>query len=111
MGMIVKLLDNSQQVLYALQGAQYKALDTVGYAAESNVKLLVPVDTGRLKGSIGHYVDDKSVIIGTNVEYGEYVETNDNARHPNGGQAHFLRDGITKHQSEYKEMFKQALTR
>lgn len=110
MGIVAKLIDHSQEVLYALEGAQYRALDAVGFAAESNVKILTPVDTGRLKGSIGHYVDDDAVVIGTNVEYGKYVEFNDKAFHDDG-QAHYLRDGINKHIKEYKAIFESELKR
>lgn len=110
MGMTASFKDNSDMIMSALYGAKYVALDTVGFAAESNVKILTPVKTSRLKGSIGHYVDDNAVVIGTNVEYGKYVEFNDRARHSNG-QAHFLRDGIANHVSEYQQILKQALTR
>lgn len=50
----------------------------VGLAAERYAKLLCPVDTGRLRNSITNIVDDDETVIrvyvGTNVEYGKYVE-------------------------------------
>lgn len=112
MGIAVELHDNSGQVIYALGSQKFVALDAVGYAAESEVKLLVPVDTGRLKKSITHVVDDNAVIIGTNVEYAKYVEFNDKADHTeHGGQAHFLRDGLSKNITKFQQIFKQYLTR
>lgn len=110
MPLVVNLNDNSEIVLNSLKSQQYVALDAVGYAAETNVKLLTPVDTGRLKTSFTHVVDDEAVIVGTNVEYGKYVEGNDKARHVTG-QAHFLRDGITKNIETYKQIIKSYLTR
>lgn len=46
-----------------------RALESVGITAEAYAKLNCPVDTGRLRSSITHVVDDKAVYIGTNVEY------------------------------------------
>lgn len=68
-----------------------------GKIAEGETKKLCPVDTGRLRNSITYDVaeDGKSVRVGTNVEYAKYVEFDDRKRHV-VGQAHFLRDGITK---------------
>lgn len=51
-------------------------LDVVGKFVEDSAKLLVPVDTGNLRGSLSHKVieSEMSVIIGTPVEYGPYIE-------------------------------------
>lgn len=111
MALTLDLTDNSQQVISALGSQKSLALEDVGFTAEGRVKELTPVDTSRLVSSIGHLVDDNSVTIGTNVEYAKYVEFDDKARHKKPWQAHFLRDGITKHINEYKEIIKQYLTR
>lgn len=51
-------------------------LETVGAFVTSAAQENCPVDTGNLKGSINYKVDKEnlSVRIGTNVEYGPYVE-------------------------------------
>ena len=51
-------------------------LDTAGKFVEDSAKLLVAVDTGNLRSSIHHVVNDQelSVRIGTPVEYGPYIE-------------------------------------
>ena len=41
---------------------------------ENDAKLGCPVDTGVLKSSITHVVEDEVGMVGTNVEYAPYVE-------------------------------------
>lgn len=74
--MEVNFTDNSEQVLSEFGAAVLRALERCGSQAEGYAKDLVPVDTGRLRNSISHKVDDaeKVVYIGTNVEYAPYVE-------------------------------------
>lgn len=48
-----------------------------------------------------------TIYIGTNVEYGEEVETL-NRKHTTG-RAHFLRDAATTHNDEYNDLMKAAL--
>lgn len=69
--MEVNFTDNSEQVLSEFGAAVLRALERCGSQAEGYAKDLVPVDTGRLRNSISHKVDDaeKVVYIGTNVEY------------------------------------------
>lgn len=51
-----------------------RALEAIGLYVEGEAKLNAPVDTGNLRGSIDHKVNDDHVIVGTNVEYAVYVE-------------------------------------
>lgn len=51
-----------------------KVLMAIGGMGESYAKQLCPVDTGNLRNSITHVVEDDTVIIGTNVTYAPYVE-------------------------------------
>lgn len=71
-----KFTDNSQKVLEEFHAACLRALEKCGLVAEGYAKKLTPVDTGNLRNSITHKVDDKepSVHIGTNTEYAAYVE-------------------------------------
>ena len=69
--MEVNFTDNSEQVLAEFSASLLRALERCGSQAEGYAKDLTPVDTGRLRNSISHKVDDaeKVVYIGTNVEY------------------------------------------
>ena len=74
--MNVQFTDNSKEVLDAMQQAAVRALEKCGLTAEGYAKKLCPVDTGNLRNSITHMVDEQepAAIIGTNSEYGAYVE-------------------------------------
>lgn len=109
-GMTFKFTDNSQAVLSALDGQRYLALDQVGKAILVHVDEYVPKDTGRLANSMSHFVDDDAVVVGTNVEYGKYVEFRE-ATHAKPTRAHFLRDSITEYMDEYRMVLESVLTR
>lgn len=68
--------DYSAEVLNAMNDAVVRALERCGSQAEGYAKGLAPVDTGRLRNSITHLVEDgePAVYIGTNMEYATYVE-------------------------------------
>ena len=74
--MNITIHDNSKEVLAAMQEAAVRALEKCGLTAEGYAKRLCAVDTGNLRNSITHSVDDAepAAYIGTNVEYGVYVE-------------------------------------
>lgn len=68
--------DNIDLVVDGINDAVLRALEQIGMAAEGYAKDLCPVDTGRLRNSITHTVDEDkgAAYIGTNVEYAPYVE-------------------------------------
>ena len=68
--------DYSAEVLNEFHDAVLRALERCGSQAEGYAKDLAPVDTGNLRNSISHKVDDgeAAVYIGTNVFYAPYVE-------------------------------------
>ena len=66
--------DRTEEVKRELSQKIANALEDIGKVAESNAKLVVPVNEGILKNSISHEVDSLTVYIGTNVEYARYVE-------------------------------------
>lgn len=74
--MNVQFTDNSDEVLSAMREAASRALEKCGLVAEGYAKRLCPVDTGNLRNSISHKVaeDEPAAYIGTNSEYGPYVE-------------------------------------
>ena len=74
--MEIDVVDNSALVQEAFRAACLRALERCGMEAEGYAKDLVPVDTGRLRNSISHKVDDgePAVYIGSNTSYAPYVE-------------------------------------
>ena len=104
--MSVRVNNHSDEVRDALDAAVERALEAIGLQAEGNVKLLTPVDTGRLRNSITHaQIDERTEAVGTNVEYAAYVElgTSRSRAQP------YLRPGIENHVDEYKEIAKEYL--
>lgn len=65
-----------KEVVKAISDAEETALEAIGLFVEGEAKLRTPVDTGNLRSSLDHKVDEsqKAVHIGTNVEYASYVE-------------------------------------
>ena len=68
--------DYSDDVLNEFHDAVLRALERCGEQAEGYAKDLAPVDTGNLRNSISHAVDEDepAAYIGSNVEYAAYVE-------------------------------------
>lgn len=129
--MNVEFRDNSKEVLAALRDAATRALEKCGIAAEGFAKKAVPVDTGNLRNSISHKVDEKEkvVYIGTNSEYGAYVELGTGKyykggrqdpwvyqdeegrwHHTNGQRAQpYLKPAVADHKQTYKNIIKDEL--
>ncbi len=97
--------DNTKEVLSALDKAVERGLEAIGLTAEGYAKKETPVDTGRLRNSISHAVEDKSAYIGTNVEYAPYVELG--ARGRQG--VHMLQRSATEHTDEYKKLMEESM--
>lgn len=99
--------DNTEEAIDAIGSAIAAALEEVGLVAEGYAKRLCPVDTGRLRNSITHVTrpDDNAVYIGTNVEYGQYVEygTLRQKAQP------FLRPAATGHGDTYRAIVEDRL--
>lgn len=68
--------DYSAEVLNEFHDAVLRALERCGEQAEGYAKDLAPVDTGNLRNSISHTVDEDepAVYIGSNTSYAPYVE-------------------------------------
>lgn len=73
--MSVTIQDHSSEVSAEIKEALLRGLEKCGLVAEGYAKKLCPVDTGNLRNSITHVVDEggDAVYIGTNSEYGAYV--------------------------------------
>lgn len=100
----VYIKDYSQDVKVAYEQARKRSLEIIGLTAEKYAKEITPVDTGRLRNSITHAVEDKAVYIGTNVEYAPHVEygTVKQKAQP------FLRPAATEHSQTYKQIIIDA---
>lgn len=84
--MNIKITDNSGLAREALEAACLRALEKCGLTADGYAKLLCPVDTGNLRNSITHQVQptELACYIGTNSEYGAYVELGTGKYYPGG---------------------------
>ena len=99
--------DNTDEVLSALEKAKKRGLEAIGLTAEGHAKKITPVDTGRLqlRNSISHATDDEAAYIGTNVEYGPYVELGS----PTIKAHHMLQKAATEHADEYKQLMEDSM--
>lgn len=99
--------DNSKQIAEAINASIARALEKIGLTAEGYAKKLCPVDTGRLRNSITHQIDtsEDAVYIGTNVEYGPYVELG--TKYSKAQE--FLRPAAQDHGSEYRKILESEL--
>ena len=84
----MKFVDNSEAVKRELERAAIRGLTKAAMLVESQAVLLVPVNTGGLRSSIGYQVNESELVayIGTNCEYAIYVEfgTGEFAENGNG---------------------------
>lgn len=74
---MVKYQSNRRQVKQRMDNAKENMLTAVGMAGRDYIKLLTPVDTGALRGSINYKTTDNAVHIGstlTSEDYPVYVE-------------------------------------
>lgn len=106
-GLVEIRQDNREAIADAIDRALVAALEEVGLVAEGYAKRACPVDTGRLRNSITHIVDEgtRHVVIGTNVEYAPYVELG--TRHQKAQP--YLKTAAEDHASTYKGIFRKHL--
>ena len=97
--------DNTDEVLSALERAKQRGLEAIGLTAEGHAKKITPVDTGRLRNSMAHAVDDDAAYIGTNTSYAIFVETG--ARGRSG--VHMLQRAASEHTEEYKRLMEDSM--
>lgn len=104
----VEVISHTKEIIDLKNEAVARALEAIGIQAEGDVASLAPVDTGRLRDSITHEVDEseEAVYVGTNVEYAAYQEygTSRMKAHP------FLKPGIMNNLETYKSIAKQFLS-
>lgn len=100
------ITDNSGVFKAAKGEAIARAMESVGLFLEGEAADELEndprrVDTGRLKGSIGHDSDETRVVVGTNLgnEYGIYVHEGTRRMAPN----RFLRNAFERNLDQVKE--------
>ena len=105
--MSVTIQDHSSEVSAEIKAALLRGLETCGLVAEGYAKKLAPVDTGNLRNSITHTVDEEepAAYIGTDVEYAPYVCL---------GTIHmkaqpFLKPAVNDHKDEYRKIIENEL--
>lgn len=110
--------DNTRIVVRSIGDGILRALERIGEAAEGYAVDLCPVGTpestgipgyigGTLRNSITHLVDkeEKAAYIGTNVEYGVYVEMGTKKMEARP----FLRPAATDHKGTYKNILEDEM--
>ena len=101
--------DNTEQMLKACREQRARALEMIGLYAEGKAKDKCPIDTGRLRNSITHICDSRATVntasVGTNVEYGKYVELGTVKM----GARPFIKPSIADHLDTYQSMIEQCL--
>ena len=109
-GIQITLTDNSDEVLKALENAIDRALDAIGETAVGYAQDVITeagrVDTGTMRGSVDADHDEKTVVIGTNLEYAPYHELGTSTGIK---PIHFLKRAATEHTEEYKNLVKDSL--
>ena len=119
MSVEVKFTTNRALVQKQLDSAIEQALETIGMQVQNyavmNIEKPKPhkngivrpnVDTGNLVGSIDHKPEgDRTMVIGTNVEYAPYVElgTQKTLAYP------FLKPALLDHQTEWQQILSEYL--
>lgn len=79
-----------------LQDNISKGLENVGQLVENEAKRDCQVDSGTLRGSINHVVENNKTTIGTNIEYAAFTHERDNP---------FLQNAVDNNMTEIIEEF------
>lgn len=129
--MNIEIQDHSAEVSAKIKAALLRGLEKCGLVAEGYAKKLCPVDTGNLRNSITHTVDEQepAAIIGTNNEYAAYVELG-TGKYAEGGRptpwvyqdakgnwhmTHgqraqpFLKPAVADHAAQYRDILESEL--
>lgn len=101
-----KVDSNKEELLALLEQIAEGVLTEWGLTVERYAKEKCPVDTGRLRNSITWALGGKrSVYVGTNVKYAQYVELGTSRMSPRP----YLKPAVTDHISEYMDILKEHL--
>ena len=108
--------DNTEQIFDEKNEAVLRALEIIGQVVENSAAGYAPVDTGNLRNSITHEVDDGEhcVYIGSNISYAPYQELGwySKGKHhsaANGGRG-YLRPAVEDNMEKIQSIFKEELS-
>lgn len=121
--MNVEFVDHSPEIKKECTDAALRALIKCGLTAEGWAKAELTmrgaVRTGNLRNSITYSIDQENLemYVGTDVEYGPYVELGTGAEHVEGGTVGwkgmaarpYLKPAIADHLGDYDKIIKQEL--
>lgn len=99
--------DNTELVVNGINEEVLRALERIGQAAEGYAKDLCPVDTGNLRSSITHVVDESNgaVYIGSNTSYAPFVELGTVKQQAQP----YLKPAATEHGQTYRNIMEEEL--
>lgn len=103
----INFTSNIEQVKRQMAAATAEFLETAALKVEGDAILLCPTDTGNLRNSISHEVEENTATIGTNVEYASHVELGTSKQ----GAQPFLRPALDQNQDSLKTMYKDIIKR
>ena len=101
----MSLVSHREEALRALREAAHQGLEECGDVAERYAKEAAPVQTWRLRDSIGHTVNENALTVGAGVPYADEVELGG----PQRGPRPYLRPAMEGHTDEYKGIMERAL--
>ena len=106
MAIETRLVWNGDREIRQMDDAVYRALIRATNKVQSDAKLLVPVDTGNLRGSIVKTVDrsDQMGTVLTNSEYAFYVEFGLRSN-PNYPIQPYMRPALNDNKDNIERMF------
>lgn len=131
--MDVEIRNNSKAISAEIKAALLRGLEKCGLVGEGYAKKLCAVDTGNLRNSITHAVDEAepAAYIGTNSGYGPYVElgtgiyaeggggrptpwvyqdAKGNWHYTHGNKAQpFLKPAVADHAAQYRQILEDEL--
>lgn len=109
----IKIDDHSEEYLRQVKEALTPALEAIGIHIEGEAKEELEntprrIDTGNLRNSISHEVDEGEgvVYVGTNVEYALYVHEGTVNMAPN----RYLKNAVERNQDQITQYLKDALS-
>lgn len=95
-------VDNTNTILENLPDVKVRALMKCGAIVENYAKQNAPVDTGRLRNSISHEMEDENTVaIGTDVEYAIYQELGTSR---GVKENRYLTNAVRNHISQYEQI-------
>lgn len=98
--------DKTGEVVKGLAEAIRISLEEAGTVVENAAARDCPVDTGRLRNSLTHQMDgDKSVQVGSDVEYAAFVECGTSRAH----KQPYLRPALENNAQKIQGIFKKNL--